>query len=83
MSADINEPLKPFTKAQALTKSDSTAYTGMRGLYVGGTGDVALILDEDSAAVTFKAVPAGTTLDVSFTKFMSTNTTATNVVGLK
>ena len=73
---------KPAVKAVALTASDATVYPAFRSLYVGGAGNVALVLAEDTAAVTFVAVPAGTVLPFSFTKLMATNTTATDIVGL-
>lgn len=73
-----------FSDAIALTKSDSTDLTSLsiRGLYVGVTGDVAIVTTKNgSVAVTLKAVPAGTVIHLPIAKFMSTNTTATNVVG--
>jgi hypothetical protein len=73
----------PATNLVAITKSDSTTYSPvLRGVYVGGAGDVAIIAAEDSAAVTFTGVPAGTILPVFALKVMSTGTTATNLVGL-
>lgn len=74
-------PPSNFQKAAAVTKSDVTALK-LRGLYVGGAGDVAVILKGDTDAVTFKAVPVGTILPFSITKVMSTNTSATQLVGL-
>jgi hypothetical protein len=51
-------------------------------LWVGGTGDIAVIGGQDSSAVTFKAVPAGWfRLPVVATQVMATGTTATNLVG--
>jgi hypothetical protein len=54
-----------------------------RWLYVGGTGDVKVDLYK-STGITFKAVPAGTTLRGVFTKVYSTanGTTATNLLVL-
>lgn len=73
-----------FSDAIALTKNDSTDLTGLsiRGLYIGGTGDVAIQTTKNgSAAVVLKAVPTGTVIHLPIAKLMSTNTTATNVVG--
>jgi hypothetical protein len=74
----------PASKLVAITKSDATDLTAskIRGLWVGGAGDVAVIAAGDSAAVTIVGVPAGTLLPVSVVKVMSTNTTATSIVGL-
>lgn len=68
-------------KATAVTKSDTTILN-CRALYVGGTGDVAVVLANDSSAVTLTNVPAGTLLPIACKKVMSTNTTATDMVAL-
>lgn len=73
-----------FSDAIALTKSDTTDLTGygLRGLYVGATGDVVVTTTAPgSAAVTFKAVPAGTVLHIPV-KFLMAATASTSVVGL-
>ena len=74
----------PARTAFAVTPSDSTVIQA-RGLYVGGTGAVAVVMEGDGAptAVTFSAVPVGTILPIRVTKVMSTNTTATLIVGLQ
>lgn len=66
--------------AVAITKSDSTVVEFF-GIYVGGTGDVT-IKGRNGVAVTFSAVPVGTTLNVYANRVMSTGTTATLMVGL-
>lgn len=72
----------PASQVAAVTKSDSTELVAVRGLWVGGAGDVAVIAAEDSAAVTIVGVPAGTLLPIRVRKVMSTNTTATSIVAL-
>jgi hypothetical protein len=72
----------PALRATAVTPSNSTELTGVRALYVGGAGNVAVILKEDTVAVTFVAVPAGSILPLAVTKVMSTNTDATDIVAL-
>lgn len=73
----------PATSAQAITPSDSNALaTTPRALYVGGAGDVSVILIGDASAVTFSAVPAGTILPLRCSKVRATGTTATNIVGI-
>jgi hypothetical protein len=79
MSININVPVG--TKLLAVTKSDSTV-VNCQMLYVGGTGDVAILADGDTAAVTLSSVPAGTILPIACNKVMSTNTTATNMVAI-
>lgn len=81
MSYDQRGNIGVATRASAVTKSDSTV-VNCRALYVGGTGDVAVIPYGQTGAVTFPAVPAGTILPIACAKIMSTNTTATNMVAL-
>lgn len=68
-------------RAVAVSKNDSTILPVTRGLYIGVTGDVAVIMAGDTAAVTFKAAPVGI-LPIQVTKVMSTNTTATDMLAL-
>jgi hypothetical protein len=65
----------------AVTKSDST-FVDFMGIYVGGTGDVAV---EDGAgnSTTFPSVPAGLIIPGRIRRVLSTGTTATNIVGFK
>jgi hypothetical protein len=72
----------------AITKSDSINFTKadgtpliVRGIYVGGTGDVVLV-NPDLSTVTFTAVPGGTIIPCECVRINSTNTTATSMVGL-
>ena len=67
--------------AIAITKSDTTQYNGLRGVYVGGTGDVTLGMF-DGTTVTFSAVPVGVIIPVKAQRVMSTGTTATLLTGL-
>lgn len=73
----------PAVHGFAVTKSDSTVFANpTRKIWVGGAGDLAVLLNGDSVAVTLSAVPAGTMLDISAVKVMSTNTTATLITRL-
>lgn len=74
-----------YFKGFAITPSDGNQLQYVtRGIYVGGTGDVTLVFVDEptSAAITFRAVPVGTILPVRAYYVMSTNTTATYLVGL-
>lgn len=72
----------PASSAFAITKSDATVFAQpTRGLWVGGTGDVAVRM-LDQTTVTFVGVPAGVYLPVRVDKVLSTGTSATNIVGL-
>lgn len=75
-----------FSSAQdgfALTPSDTVTYSPpLSGVYVGGTGDVAVVFPS-GASVVFKAVPVGTTLPISPSIVKATLTTATLLIGLR
>lgn len=81
MSGTKLSPIAPFTHGAAVTKSDSTVLAPTRALYIGGVGDVTVIM-KDGASVLFTAVPTGTMLHVSVTKVMSTGTGATAIAAL-
>lgn len=70
------------SKAFAVTPSDSTVLD-LVGIYVGTTGNVAVLPYGNTVAVTFDTVPAGAIIPLKITKVMSTNTTASNIVGLQ
>lgn len=71
------------TQAIAVTKSDATEYYPPITLYVGGTGNVAVVDALGGASVIFTAVPAGTVLPVRVRQVLSTGTTATALVGVR
>ena len=78
-------PRAPSAQGHAtpITKSDSTVYSpALSGLWVGGVGDVALLLAGDDTPVTFTAVAAGSFLPFMIKKVMSANTSATLMVGV-
>jgi len=71
-----------LTDAAAVTPSDTTA-VDFYGLFVGGAGDVAVTM-AGGGVVTLKGVAAGVLLqNLRVVRVMATNTTATNIVGLK
>lgn len=73
----------PAITARAVTKSDTTIFERpSKALYIGGAGDVAVVMAEDTAPVTFSGVQAGSILPVRALKVMSTNTTATLILRL-
>jgi hypothetical protein len=72
----------PAASASAVTTSDSVDFSyPARALYIGGAGNVAVVL-ESGTAVTFSAVPAGAILPVVCKRVNATNTTATSIVAL-
>lgn len=52
-----------------------------RKLYVGGAGNIAVVMADGSSGV-LTAVAVGTTLEISVKQVLSTGTTATNLIGL-
>jgi hypothetical protein len=72
----------PAVSQVAITPSDTTVYDPpLKALWVGGAGDVAVVAADDTAAVTISGVNGGQIIPVSISKVMSTNTTATLMVG--
>ncbi len=72
-----------FSKAVAVTPSDGADLASIAGaLYIGGAGNLSLILADDSAAVTFNAA-AGDILRLKVKRVRATGTTATNIVALR
>lgn len=74
----------PTGSAVAVTPHDTTLITTgvTRGLYVGGTGDLMVLMADGGTAVLFANVSAGTVLPVRVQRVNSTDTTATNIVAL-
>lgn len=72
----------PYEKAASVTPSDSS-FLSFRtlALWVGGVGDVALLMASGSS-ITLTAVPTGTLLKVRADKVLATGTTATLIVAL-
>lgn len=74
-----------FTKAVAVVPNDTAdlPWTA-RGIYVGGIGDVAVILanDDDASPVTLKAPQLGVCHRIAVKRVMATNTTATLIIAL-
>lgn len=83
--ATTTEPITAARHAQPVTPNDTTDLGRVTSsIFVGVAGDLALILanDPDTAPVTFKAVPAGSVLQVQARRVMATGTAATNIVAL-
>lgn len=74
-------PLRLSTKAAVVTPSDTVNIPGgpALGLYVGGTGNVVVVNNDDTTAL-FTAVPAGTILPLVVKRVNTTSTTATLIV---
>lgn len=77
---DINSA-RPVQKAAAVTPSDVTVLPVTRGLYVGTTGNLNVVMAEDGATVLFSNVPVGF-VPLQVTQVLSTSTTASTIVAL-
>lgn len=75
----------PATEHAAVTPSDNVSGNhplGLaRGLYIGATGNVAIV-SAQGTAVTYVGVPAGAIIQVQNIRVNSTNTTASSIVAL-
>ncbi len=79
-SAD--SPMAPAEDCFAITPSDSDDLPrATKAIYVGLSGDVALIPVRGTAPVVFKKLAAGTILDVRVRAILITGTTAGDLVG--
>lgn len=66
--------------AVAVAPSNSASFDDCRALYIGVSGDVAVVT-KGGSSVTFKAAPVGI-LPVRVTQVMLTGTTATDILAL-
>jgi hypothetical protein len=76
-----------YVDAFPVTKSDTDKFMPATGgkinaLYIGGAGNVA-VRTLTGRVITFTAVPVGTILPIQCERVMSTNTTATLIIGLR
>lgn len=73
----------PSRFAIAVTPSDSADINGgqlTRGLYIGGAGNISVVIGGNS--VTFTGVLAGSILPIRVSRVNATSTTATSIVAL-
>lgn len=70
----------PALKWVTVTPSDATTYSGMRGIFVGGTGDLSLE-DQEGTISTFTVAAVPFVLPIGALRIRAA-TTATNVIAL-
>ena len=81
-NTNILESSVPANQAEAVTTSDTVNLSGTaRALYIGGGGNVNLIMP-DGSTVLFVGVGSGSVLPVRVRRVMATSTTATSIVAL-
>lgn len=69
-------------KLAAVTPNDGTDLPGgvCDAVWVGGSGSIAIIAEDDTVAVTTAGVATGTRLDIRAKRILATGTTATLIV---
>lgn len=78
-----NATQAPASYAFVITPDNTTDLEQVtRAIYVGGDGNIAVRLYGNSTHVDFVGVKAGTILPIRADRVRSTNTTATNLIGL-
>lgn len=84
LGAPVNDGTAGADRLRAVTPNDSTNLPlgTAAALWVGGAGNVAILADIDTSAVTIVAIPAGTILPIRTKRVLSTGTTATSIVAL-
>ena len=70
----------PATRCEVVVPSDTTALLGVRAIYIGGNGNVAIQCKGNTAPVTHIGMVAGEVYRVQATRIFETGTTATNIV---
>lgn len=71
----------PAREAVAVTPSDSVDIAQTRGLYIGGDGNVSVVM-AGGRTETFAGAAAGSILPICVTRVRSTGTTATSILAL-
>jgi hypothetical protein len=74
----------PGMELVAITPHDVTDISGgyVRAIWVGGDGNIAVV-PLDGTVVTLVGAKAGSLIPIACTRVNSTNTTATNLVGIR
>jgi hypothetical protein len=80
--SNFTSALRPFSGAISITPNDNSSIAPTVGLYVGGAGNVTVRMRDNVTPVTFFAVPAGTTLNISVIGVNGTGTTSANLLAL-
>ena len=76
------DAITPAAAAEEITPDDDSRITPTRGLYVGVSGDVKVIM-LDGTTVTFTGLAAGVIHPICCVLIFDTDTTATDIVALR
>jgi hypothetical protein len=82
--ASVTNQSSPAVSGVAVTPADGVALTKgtCRSLYIGGAGNISVILANDTVATTFTGCFAGMVLPVMCSTVQATLTTATLIIAL-
>jgi hypothetical protein len=70
-----------ITNAISITPSDTASISPTKGIYIGGSGHVNVVLSSGNQ-VTFSALSSGMVHPISVTKIRATGTTATSILAV-
>lgn len=76
-------PNAAASQAEVVTPHDTNNIENTRAVYVGGAGNLKILLVNDTDPVTLVGVVAGSVLPIRVKRVYSTDTTATNIVALR
>jgi len=71
-----------FNAEDVTPHNDNDLPNASRAIYVGGTGDLSVVMVNGGAAVVFKNVVSGSLLPIRAARVRATDTTATDIVCL-
>lgn len=73
--------IQPARSAVDIVPNNNTEFTRTRGLYIGTTGNLRVVMANE-ATITFVAIAPGVIHPLSVIQVLATGTTATNIIGL-
>jgi len=78
-----NHVTSPAVSAFSITPSDSTTFEATRGIFIGSAGNIKVLFSKDSTAVVLSGLAEGAFYPFSVVRVYSTDTTASNIVGIR
>jgi hypothetical protein len=78
----LRTPNRPAEAASAVTASDSANIPVTRGIYVGGAGNLRVMM-ADGTDILFSNLAAGVAHPLAVVRVYATNTTATGIIALR
>lgn len=80
---NYNSEFSSAIRAEAVTPSDEDELAEVtRAIFIGGSGNIEVVLRDDTNPVVFKNVVAGSVLPLRVKKVLDNGTTATDIIAL-